>query len=183
MIDTAHGHSAGVIESIKNLRMLFPSIELITETLLPPEGAKALIDAGVDAVKVGIGPGSICTTRVVSGVGMPQITAIDNVSEVTKKYDIPLIADGGIKFSGDVVKAIAASAHSVMIGSLFAGTSESPGQVILYQGRRYKLYRGMGSIGAMTAGSKDRYFQHEVEEMKLVPEGHRRTCTVSRTII
>ncbi len=171
VVDTAHGHSKGVIESVKRIRSNFPNLEIIAGNIATGEAAEALIRAGVDAVKVGIGPGSICTTRIVAGVGVPQITAIDSVLAVTQKYDIPLISDGGIKFSGDVVKALAVGAHSVMIGSVLAGTAETPGQVILYQGRRYKLYRGMGSIGAMKEGSKDRYFQNEVEEMKLVPEG------------
>jgi len=172
VVDTAHGHSQGVIDSIGQLRHHFPDLQIIGGNIATGEAADALIRAGVDAVKVGIGPGSICTTRMVAGIGVPQITAIDKVAEVTRQSDIPLIADGGIKFSGDIVKAIAAGADTVMMGSLFAGTAETPGQVILYQGRRYKLYRGMGSIGAMKAGSKDRYFQDEVEEeMKLVPEG------------
>ena len=172
VVDTAHGHSQGVIDSIRKLRSNFPDLQIIGGNIATGEAAAALIRAGVDAVKVGIGPGSICTTRMVAGIGVPQITAIDRVSEVTRQIGIPLIADGGIKFSGDIVKAIAAGADSVMLGSLFAGTAETPGQVILFQGRRYKLYRGMGSIGAMKAGSKDRYFQDEVvEEMALVPEG------------
>ncbi|MGK5091646.1 IMP dehydrogenase [Deltaproteobacteria bacterium TL4] len=171
VIDTAHGHSKGVLDSIIKLRKTFPALEIIGGNIASGEAAEALIKAGVDAVKVGIGPGSICTTRVVSGVGVPQITAIDEVVHVAQKYDIPVISDGGIKFSGDVVKALAAGAHSVMIGSLFAGTAETPGQVILYKGRQYKQYRGMGSLSAMKAGSKDRYFQQDVEEIKLVPEG------------
>ncbi|MBF0349505.1 MAG: IMP dehydrogenase [SAR324 cluster bacterium] len=172
VVDTAHGHSRGVIESVRQLRSTFPSLEIIAGNVATGEGTQALIDAGVDAVKVGIGPGSICTTRVVAGVGVPQVTAIMNAVQVAHKAGIPVIADGGIKYSGDMVKAIAAGAHSVMIGSLFAGTSETPGQVILYHGRRYKLYRGMGSLGAMKEGSKDRYFQQHIEEeMKLVPEG------------
>lgn len=171
VVDTAHGHSKGVIDSVARLRSHFPKLEIIAGNIATAEGAEALIKAGVDAVKVGIGPGSICTTRVVAGIGVPQMTAIDNVLPIVQKYDVPMISDGGIKYSGDVVKALACGAHSVMIGSAFAGTSESPGTVILYQGRRYKMYRGMGSIGAMKKGSKDRYFQDEVEEMKLVPEG------------
>ena len=169
--DTAHGHSKGVLESIAALRATFANLEIIGGNVATAAGAEALIQAGVDAVKVGVGPGSICTTRVVAGIGVPQITAIDAVRPVTERYDIPLISDGGIKFSGDVVKAIACGAHSVMIGSALAGTSETPGAVILYQGRRYKIYRGMGSLGAMKEGSKDRYFQNEVENLKLVPEG------------
>ena len=172
VLDSAHGHSQGVIESIRKLRSHFPELQIIGGNIATAEGAQALLEAGVDAVKVGIGPGSICTTRMVAGIGMPQISAIDNVSEALRKTDVPIIADGGIKYSGDIVKALAAGANSVMIGSLFAGTAETPGQVILYQGRRYKLYRGMGSIGAMKEGSKDRYFQTDVQEVqKLVPEG------------
>lgn len=171
IIDTAHGHSIRVIESISRLRSNYPDLEIIAGNIATGEAAEALIKAGVDAVKVGIGPGSICTTRVVSGIGVPQMTAIDSVLPVAQKYDIPLISDGGIKYSGDLVKALACGAHSAMLGSALAGTTESPGSVILYQGRRYKLYRGMGSIGAMKDGSKDRYFQSDVSEMKLVPEG------------
>ncbi len=172
VLDSAHGHSQGVIESIRKLRSHFPELQIIGGNIATAEGAQALLEAGVDAVKVGIGPGSICTTRMVAGIGMPQISAIDNVSEALRKTDVPIIADGGIKYSGDIVKALAAGANSVMIGSLFAGTAETPGQVILYQGRRYKLYRGMGSLGAMKEGSKDRYFQTDVQEVqKLVPEG------------
>ena len=154
------------------MRAHFPELQIIGGNIATAEGAKALVDAGADAIKVGIGPGSICTTRMVAGIGMPQISAIDRVSEVLRPIGIPLIADGGIKYSGDIVKALAAGAQTVMIGSLFAGTAETPGQVILYQGRRYKLYRGMGSIGAMKKGSRDRYFQNEIQELqKLVPEG------------
>ncbi len=171
VVDTAHGHSKGVLDSITLLRATFPNLEIIGGNIATAEAAQALIKAGVDAIKVGVGPGSICTTRIVSGIGVPQITAIDNVLPIAQKYDIPMISDGGIKFSGDVVKALACGAHSVMIGSALAGTSETPGSVILYQGRRYKMYRGMGSLGAMKEGSKDRYFQNEVEDMKLVPEG------------
>lgn len=170
-VDTAHGHSKGVLESIKKIRSEFPEIDLIAGNVATGEGTEALIKAGVNAVKVGVGPGSICTTRIVTGIGVPQITAINKALHTAKKYDIPIVSDGGIKFSGDIVKALAAGAHSVMIGSLFAGTNESPGQIIIYQGRRYKLYRGMGSLGAMKDGSKDRYFQSEVDDMKLVPEG------------
>ena len=172
VLDSAHGHSQGVLEGIRKLRSHFPELQIVGGNIATVEGADALIDAGVDAVKVGIGPGSICTTRMVAGIGMPQISAIDSVAEALRKTDVPIIADGGIKYSGDIVKALAAGANSVMIGSLFAGTAETPGQVILYQGRRYKLYRGMGSLGAMKEGSKDRYFQTGVQEVqKLVPEG------------
>ena len=172
VVDTAHAHSARVIDTIRTLRSEFPNAELVGGNIVTGEAAEALIRAGVDAVKVGIGPGSICTTRVVAGVGVPQLTAIHDVLATAMKHDIPIISDGGIKFSGDIVKAIAAGAESTMLGNLFAGTDESPGQTILFQGRRYKIYRGMGSIGAMTKGSADRYFQENVTEpMKLVPEG------------
>ncbi len=173
VVDTAHGHSRGVIDSIKDLRKNFKgSWELVAGNVATGDATRALIDAGVDAVKVGIGPGSICTTRVVAGVGVPQVTAIDDCARAAAGSGVPIIADGGIKYSGDVVKAIAAGANSVMIGSLFAGTEESPGDTILYQGRSYKAYRGMGSLGAMKQGSKDRYFQSGVQdEKKLVPEG------------
>ncbi|MFZ5440821.1 MAG: IMP dehydrogenase, partial [Myxococcota bacterium] len=173
VVDTAHGHSRGVIEAVRDVRKNFKgSFELVAGNVATAEATKALIDAGVDAVKVGIGPGSICTTRVVAGVGVPQITAIDDCARAAQGSGVPIIADGGIKYSGDVVKAIAAGANSVMIGSLFAGTEESPGDTILYQGRSYKAYRGMGSLGAMRQGSKDRYFQGGVQdEKKLVPEG------------
>lgn len=171
-VDTAHGHSRGVLESIKSLKEMYSNIEVIGGNVATGDGAKALVGAGVDAVKVGVGPGSICTTRVISGVGMPQVTAITECVNAIKGSGIPVVADGGIKFSGDVVKAIAAGAHSVMIGSLFAGTDESPGELVLYQGRSYKVYRGMGSMEAMKKGSKDRYFQGDVDvEAKLVPEG------------
>ena len=171
VVDTAHGHSQGVIDTIAAVRKQYPNIQLMAGNIATAVAAKALIAAGVDAVKVGIGPGSICTTRVVAGVGVPQITAIQQVSKVTRDAGIPLIADGGIKFSGDLPKAIAAGADIVMIGSLFAGTDESPGETILYQGRTYKSYRGMGSLGAMKQGSKDRYFQADEQDIKLVPEG------------
>jgi IMP dehydrogenase len=172
VVDTAHGHSKGVIDTIKRLKKAFPDADLMGGNIATPEGCQALIDAGVDCVKVGIGPGSICTTRVVAGVGVPQITAIMDCRKVADKANVPLVADGGVKFSGDVTKAIASGASSVMIGSLFAGTEESPGEVVLYQGRSYKVYRGMGSLSAMKAGSKDRYFQDSVEQTeKLVPEG------------
>lgn len=171
-IDTAHGHSKNVIEAIKEIKAAYPKVELIAGNIATGEACETLIKAGVDAVKVGIGPGSICTTRIVTGVGVPQITAIRDAVSVAKKHGIPVIADGGIKFSGDMVKALAVGADTVMLGSLLAGVEESPGETILYQGRTYKMYRGMGSIGAMKAGSKDRYFQDDVEnERKFVPEG------------
>ena len=171
-IDTAHGHSAGVLESVRQTRKKFPKIQLVAGNVATASATRALIDAGVDAVKVGVGPGSICTTRIVAGVGVPQLTAIADAVSAAKGSHVAIIADGGIKFSGDVAKALAAGADTVMIGSLFAGTDEAPGEVILYQGRSYKSYRGMGSIGAMKDGSKDRYFQADVEApQKLVPEG------------
>jgi IMP dehydrogenase len=171
-VDTAHGHSAGVLETIVELRHTFPDLPIIGGNIATAEGAEALIKAGVSAVKVGVGPGSICTTRIVAGVGVPQFTAVMDASEMAGRFGIPVISDGGIKYSGDVVKALAAGARTVMIGSLFAGTDESPGEVVLYQGRSYKVYRGMGSLGAMADGSRDRYFQAEVHEKdKLVPEG------------
>jgi IMP dehydrogenase len=172
LIDTSHGHSKNVIDGIKTLKLAFKDIELIAGNVGTAKGAEDLINAGVDCVKIGIGPGSICTTRVVAGVGVPQITAIMNCRAVSNKTGIPLIADGGIKFSGDITKAIGAGAHVVMVGGLFAGTEESPGETILYQGRSYKVYRGMGSLEAMKKGSKDRYYQSDItEEDKLVPEG------------
>jgi IMP dehydrogenase len=172
VVDTAHGHSEGVLDTVQRVRKLSNYTQLIGGNVATADGAKALIDAGADAVKVGIGPGSICTTRIVAGVGVPQLTAILDVVEVCRKHDVPVIADGGVKFSGDLAKAIAAGADCVMLGSLFAGTDESPGEVFLYQGRSYKSYRGMGSVGAMARGSADRYFQQEVQnELKLVPEG------------
>ncbi|MGQ0508750.1 MAG: IMP dehydrogenase [Myxococcaceae bacterium] len=172
VIDTAHGHSKGVLDGVRDTRKNFSGFDLIAGNVATAEGTRALIQAGVDAVKVGIGPGSICTTRVVAGVGVPQLTAVDDCSREADKHDIPIISDGGIKYSGDIVKALAAGASTVMIGSLFAGTEEAPGEVILLQGRSYKSYRGMGSISAMKQGAKDRYFQGDVEEeMKLVPEG------------
>ena len=170
VIDTAHGHSQSVISTLKAIRKRF-DVEIIAGNVATPEGTLDLIRAGADAVKIGIGPGSICTTRIVAGAGVPQLTAIRDCYSVSKKYKIPLIADGGIKYSGDITKALAAGADSVMIGSLFAGTDESPGETILYQGRSYKVYRGMGSIGAMEQGAKDRYQQEGVETRKLVPEG------------
>jgi IMP dehydrogenase len=171
VIDTAHGHSKGVIEAVRDTRKNFRGFELIAGNVATAAATRALIEAGVDAVKVGIGPGSICTTRVVAGVGVPQLTAIDDCAREADKHGVPIIADGGIKYSGDIVKALAAGASTVMIGSLFAGTEEAPGEVILYQGRSYKSYRGMGSMGAMKQGAKDRYFQSDVEAVKLVPEG------------
>jgi IMP dehydrogenase len=171
IIDTAHGHSQGVIDAVAETRRNYPDLSLIAGNIATSGAAEALIKAGVNAVKVGIGPGSICTTRVVAGVGVPQVTAIADVSKVTRKLGVPLIADGGIKYSGELPKAIAAGADTIMIGSLFAGTDESPGETILFQGRTYKTYRGMGSIGAMKQGSKDRYFQGDEVDVKLVPEG------------
>jgi IMP dehydrogenase len=174
VVDTAHGHSRGVLMTVERVKAEYPSLEVIGGNIATAEAAKALVEAGADGVKVGIGPGSICTTRVVAGVGVPQISAIATVAGSLAESGIPLIADGGVRYSGDVAKAIAAGAHSVMIGGLFAGTEESPGEVELYQGASYKSYRGMGSLGAMTQrhGSSDRYFQDAVEELeKLVPEG------------
>ena len=171
VVDTAHGHSKGVLEAIKAIKKKF-DCELIAGNIATKDAATALIKAGVDAIKVGVGPGSICTTRIVTGIGVPQITAIMEAVSAAKKSGIPVIADGGIKYSGDITKALAAGAHSIMIGGLFAGTEESPGETVLYQGRTFKIYRGMGSIEAMKKGSKDRYFQEDVEsELKLVPEG------------
>jgi IMP dehydrogenase len=169
VLDSAHGHSYGILSAIEKLRKQFPQVPVIAGNVATAEGAKALIDAGADAVKVGIGPGSICTTRVVAGIGVPQITAVYDAACIAAKHDIPVIADGGIKYSGDIVKALAAGANVVMLGSLLAGCEESPGDTEIYQGRRFKVYRGMGSLGAMADGSKDRYFQEE--NKKLVPEG------------
>lgn len=169
VLDTAHGHSQGVIDSVKRIKLEYPELQVIAGNVATAEATIDLIKAGADAIKVGIGPGSICTTRVVTGIGVPQITAIINCAKAAKEYNIPVIADGGIKYSGDITKAIAAGANVVMIGSLFAGTKESPGEEELYEGRRFKVYRGMGSIGAMQSGSKDRYFQEDTK--KLVPEG------------
>jgi IMP dehydrogenase len=171
VIDTAHGHTQGVLETIDLVRRKYADVQLVAGNVATEEGTQALIDRGVDAVKVGMGPGSICTTRVVTGAGVPQITAISACAGVARKRNIPIIADGGIKYSGDITKAIAAGASSVMIGSLLAGTEESPGETILFQGRSFKAYRGMGSIGAMRKGSRDRYGQTGVEDEKLVPEG------------
>jgi len=172
VVDTAHGHSSGVLDTVSRIKKYSNSAQVVGGNICTPEAAQALIDAGADCVKVGIGPGTICTTRMVAGVGMPQLSAVMEVAKVCRKADIPMIADGGIKYSGDIAKAIAAGAETVMIGSLFAGTDESPGEVLLYQGRSYKSYRGMGSLGAMARGSADRYFQAEVKDsLKLVPEG------------
>ncbi|MDR1168758.1 MAG: IMP dehydrogenase [Heliobacteriaceae bacterium] len=171
-IDTAHGHSKNVVEAVKEIKRNFPKLQVIAGNIATAEAAQALIKAGVDAVKVGIGPGSICTTRIVTGCGVPQITAILDVVQAAYAKNIPVIADGGIKFSGDMVKALAVGANTIMLGSLLAGVEESPGETVLYQGRTYKMYRGMGSIGAMKCGSKDRYFQSDVSsERKFVPEG------------
>ncbi|MDY0409944.1 IMP dehydrogenase [Virgibacillus soli] len=171
VIDTAHGHSKGVLEQVKLVRQKFPELDIIAGNVATAEATKALIEAGATIVKVGIGPGSICTTRVVAGVGVPQVTAVFDCAQEAEKHGIPIIADGGIKYSGDIVKALAAGGNAVMLGSMFAGTSESPGETEIYQGRRYKVYRGMGSVGAMKAGSKDRYFQDTDDAKKLVPEG------------
>jgi IMP dehydrogenase len=171
-VDSAHGHAQAVVDSVPAIKRQFPEVEIIAGNVATAEGAKTLAEAGADAIKVGVGPGSICTTRVVAGVGVPQITAVTECARVAKEYQLPIIADGGVKYSGDVVKALAVGAHSVMIGSIFAGTDESPGEMILYQGRSYKVYRGMGSLGAMKEGARDRYFQEDIEEdAKLVPEG------------
>ena len=172
VIDPAHGHTKGVIDAVRDTKKTYPDVQVIAGNIGTGKGAEALIEAGVDAVKVGVGPGSICTTRVIAGIGVPQITAIRDAAKVGAKHGVPIIADGGIKYSGDAVKAIAAGASTVMIGSLFAGTDEAPGELVLYQGRTFKTYRGMGSIGAMKKGSADRYAQADVEEaQKLVPEG------------
>ncbi|MGD9031745.1 MAG: IMP dehydrogenase [Desulfobacteraceae bacterium] len=172
VVDTAHGHSEGVIQTVKDAKKKYPDLELIAGNVATAEGTRSLIEVGADGVKVGVGPGSICTTRVVAGVGVPQMTAIMDCAMEARKWGTPIIADGGVKYSGDITKALAGGANSVMIGSLFAGTEESPGETILFQGRTYKVYRGMGSIEAMKEGSKDRYFQNEIElEEQLVPEG------------
>ena len=172
IVDTAHGHSQSVLDQVTRIKRISNKVAIIAGNVATRDGAQALIDAGADAIKVGIGPGSICTTRIVAGVGVPQLTAILEAAEAAKKADVPVIADGGIKFSGDLAKAIAAGAECVMIGSLLAGTEESPGEVFLYQGRSFKAYRGMGSVGAMARGSADRYFQQDIkDQMKLVPEG------------
>jgi IMP dehydrogenase len=172
VIDTSHGHSRNVIDAVKQIKHHFPAAQVVAGNVATEKGAKALIDAGADAVKIGIGPGSICTTRIVAGVGVPQLTAVQNCKEISKKTGVPIIADGGIKFSGDIAKALGAGAHSVMLGSLFAGTQESPGEIVIYQGRSYKAYRGMGSVEAMKKGSSDRYYQKDTSETEeLVPEG------------
>ncbi len=171
VIDTAHGHSKAVLDAVTRAKRISNSVQIIAGNVATGEATKALIDAGADAVKVGIGPGSICTTRIVAGVGVPQLTAIEDCAKAAQAQDIPVIADGGIKFSGDFAKALAAGASTAMMGSMFAGTEEAPGEVFLFQGRSYKAYRGMGSLGAMSRGSADRYFQKEVESEKLVPEG------------
>lgn len=171
-IDTAHGHSKGVIDTCKKIKETFPDLEVIVGNIATAEAASALADAGADAVKVGVGPGSICTTRVIAGVGMPQLSAVMECAGVLEERGIPVIADGGIRYSGDVVKALAAGASSVMIGSILAGTEEAPGEIIIFEGRKFKSYRGMGSLEAMESGSKDRYFQDAEDNIKkLVPEG------------
>jgi IMP dehydrogenase len=176
VVDTAHGHSQGVLDRVNWVKKNFPDVQVIGGNIATADAAKALVDNGADCVKVGIGPGSICTTRIVAGVGVPQITALSNVGKALEGTDVPFIADGGIRYSGDISKSIAAGAHSVMLGGLFAGTEEAPGEIELFQGRSYKSYRGMGSIGAMQKGSSDRYFQDNITDTegnadKLVPEG------------
>jgi IMP dehydrogenase len=171
VLDSAHGHSQNVIRTLQALKSTFPDLQIIAGNVATAEGTEALIAAGVDGVKVGVGPGSICTTRIVAGVGVPQLTALRDCCKAASRHNIPIIADGGIKYSGDITKALGVGAHSVMIGSLFAGADETPGETFLYQGRTYKGYRGMGSLGAMKKGSGDRYFQTDVEGQKLVPEG------------
>jgi IMP dehydrogenase len=171
IVDTAHGHSDGVLHMVARLREAHPATQLVAGNVATAEGARALVERGVDAVKVGVGPGSICTTRIVTGAGVPQLTAILDAARVCREAGVPVIADGGIKFAGDITKALAAGAHAVMIGSLFAGTEESPGETVLFQGRTFKEYRGMGSLGALKRGGRDRYFQDEFDERKLVPEG------------
>ena len=169
VLDSAHGHSQGVIDALKKVKLAYPELQVIAGNVATPEATEDLIKAGADCVKVGIGPGSICTTRVVAGIGVPQVTAVMDCAEVGEKYGIPVIADGGIKYSGDITKAIAAGASAVMIGSLFAGTEEAPGETTIYKGRTFKTYRGMGSSAAMSNGSNDRYFQDG--KAKFVPEG------------
>jgi IMP dehydrogenase len=171
VVDTAHGHSQSVLDKVKDIKSQYPNLDVVAGNVATPEATLDLIKAGADAIKVGVGPGSICTTRIVSGAGVPQLTAVSDCAVIAQEHQVPLIADGGIKFSGDLTKALAAGASSVMIGSLFAGTEESPGETVLYQGRTYKEYRGMGSLGAMERGGKDRYFQEGRESSKLVPEG------------
>ena len=180
IVDTAHGHSAGVLRTLKEIKKTFPFMPVIAGNVATAAGTEALIEAGADAVKVGIGPGSICTTRVIAGIGVPQITAVYECASVGRRYNIPIIADGGIKYSGDIAKAIAAGGNVVMMGNILAGTDESPGETVIYQGRSYKVYRGMGSLGAMKLGSKDRYFQSEAK--KLVPEGIERSCALQRYV-
>ncbi|MCU6339402.1 IMP dehydrogenase, partial [Enterobacter quasiroggenkampii] len=171
VVDSAHGHHINIIEAVRKLRGLYPELTIVAGNVATGEATRDLIEAGASVVKVGIGPGSICTTRVIAGIGVPQITAVYDCANVAREYGIPVIADGGIKYSGDITKAIAAGASAVMLGSLFAGTEESPGESEIYQGRSFKVYRGMGSLGAMKQGSKDRYFQDSSNEKKLVPEG------------
>jgi IMP dehydrogenase len=172
VIDTSHGHSKNVLDAVQKIKHGFPDIQVVAGNVATEKGARALIDAGADAVKIGIGPGSICTTRIVAGVGVPQLTAIQNCKDISRKTGVPIIADGGIKFSGDIAKALGAGAHSVMLGSLLAGTHESPGEIVIYQGRSYKAYRGMGSVEAMKKGSSDRYYQKDTSDAEeLVPEG------------
>ncbi|MFB1051696.1 IMP dehydrogenase [Paraliobacillus sp. JSM ZJ581] len=171
VVDTAHGHSQGVLDQVKKVRKMYPDLDIIAGNVATAEATRELIEAGANIIKVGIGPGSICTTRVVAGVGVPQITAINDCASEANKHNVPIIADGGIKYSGDIAKALAAGAHTVMLGSLFAGVTESPGETEIFQGRRYKVYRGMGSVASMKSGSKDRYFQDTADTKKLVPEG------------
>jgi IMP dehydrogenase len=172
VLDTAHGHSKGVIDALKKIKKAFPKLQVVVGNVATQEAALALVNAGADAIKVGIGPGSICTTRIIAGVGVPQLTAVLEVAKALKGKGVPLIADGGIRFTGDIVKALAAGASSVMMGSMFAGVEESPGETIIFEGRKFKSYRGMGSIEAMQKGSKDRYFQDAEDDIKkLVPEG------------
>ncbi len=171
VVDTAHGHSKGVLDTVKYVKKNYPTVDVLAGNIASPQAAEALIKAGADGIKVGIGPGSICTTRIIAGVGVPQFSAIINIAEITKKYNIPLVADGGIKYSGDIAKALAGGADTVMVGSLLAGTEESPGEIIYSEGKTYKYYRGMGSIAAMTKGGKERYAQANVADDKLVPEG------------
>ena len=181
VVDTAHGHSQGVLDRVRWVKKNYPQIQVIGGNIATADAAKALVEYGADGVKVGIGPGSICTTRIVAGVGVPQITAVVNVSTALKGTGVPLIADGGIRYSGDISKALAAGAHCVMMGGMFAGTEEAPGEVFLYQGRSYKSYRGMGSVGAMKDGAADRYFQEDntANVDKLVPEGDRKSTRLN----
>jgi IMP dehydrogenase len=171
-IDTAHGHSKGVIDALKSVKKAFPNLEVMCGNVATGAGARALAEAGADAIKVGVGPGSICTTRIIAGVGMPQLSAVYEAAKAVADLDVPIVADGGIRFSGDIVKAIAGGASSIMVGSMLAGTDEAPGEVVLFEGRKFKSYRGMGSVEAMEDGSKDRYFQDAEDDIKkLVPEG------------